>query len=75
MRSIEDLTTAVEATPIAADGGVRSSRTPSQDAPDRLAFSAVWRWSGPFGLSGMDASAAITQAHTGPSEAGLAPVP
>ena len=60
---------------IDTDGAVRSSSTPSHLPSDRLAFSAVWAWFGPFGLSGIEASAAITHAHTGPSGAGLAPEP
>ena len=63
--------TEVEATPIATVGGVRSSTTPSQLGSDRLALSAVALWLGPFGLSGIEASAARTQAHTFPS--GIAP--
>ena len=59
--------TAAEATPIATVGGVRSSTTPSQLGWERLALSAVALWLGPFGLSGIEASAAITQAHTFPS--------
>ena len=56
-------------------GALRSSSTPSHFASDRFAFSADWDWFGPFGLSGIAASAAITQAHTGPSGAGLSPEP
>ncbi len=63
--------TAAEATPIVTVGGVRSTTTPSQFGADRFAFSAVALWFGPFGLSGIDASAASTQAHTVPS--GIAP--
>ena len=59
--------TEADARPIATVGGVRSTTTPSQLGADRLAFSAVAVWSGPFGLSGIDASAAITHAHTFPS--------
>ena len=59
--------TVVEAALIAATGGVRSTTTPSQLAVERLALSAVAVWFGPFGLSGIEASAAITQAHTSPS--------
>ena len=54
---------------------MRSSSTPSHLASDRFAFSADPAWLAPYGLSGIDASAAITHAHTGPSGAGLAPAP
>ena len=64
---LADLDRRRSATPIATVGGVRSTTTPSQLAADRLAFSAVALWSGPFGLSGIDASAAITHAQTFPS--------
>ena len=60
---------------IATVGAARSSTTPSHLASERLAFSALWLWFGPFGLSGIDWSAAITQAHTGPSGAGWLPEP
>ena len=56
-------------------GAVRSSTTPSHWAAERLAFSALWLWFGPVGLSGIDWSAAITQAHTEPSGAGWSPEP
>ena len=59
--------TVVAAVLIAATGGVRSTTTLSQLAVERLALSAVAVWFGPFGLSGIEASAAITQAHTSPS--------
>ena len=66
---------AIDAASIDTAGAVRSRITPSHLASERLAFSAGWAWFGPLGLSGIDASAAITHAHTGPSGAGLAPEP
>ena len=63
--------TVVGAPAIETAGGVRSTTTSSQLGADRLALSAVAVWLGPFGLSGIEASAAITQAETLPS--GIAP--
>src|SRR3954466_14279774 len=55
--------------PMETVGAVRSTTTPSQDAAERFAFSADWLWLGPLGLSGIEASAAITHAHRLPSGA------
>ena len=60
---------------IAAAGAARSSTIESHCGSERLALSADWLWLGPFGLSGIAASAARTHAWMTPSGAGLAPEP
>ena len=62
--------TEADAVPIDTAGGVRSTTTPSQLGLERLALSAVAVWLGPLGLSGIEASAAITHAQTFPSATG-----
>jgi hypothetical protein len=59
--------TVVLATAIETAGGVRSTTTSSQLGCDRFALSALAVWLDPLGLSGIDASAATTQAETVPS--------